>query len=81
VKLSLPKFQLALVLVLAAVSAAMVALIYSTLTPSFYFELSLRLSSFPLIFYQDAGQQDSNSNSAAPTTRALAGMPSLFRNA
>ena len=45
-KLSLPKFQLALVLVLAAVSAAMVALICSASEPSFYFEVSLRSSSF-----------------------------------
>jgi hypothetical protein len=45
VKLSLPKFQLALVLVLAAVSAAMVALICSASEPSFYFEVSLRSSS------------------------------------
>ena len=43
-KLSFPKFQLALVLVLAAVSAGVVALTYWALTPSFYFEVSMRSS-------------------------------------
>jgi len=41
VKLSLPKFQLALVLALAAISAGVVALTYWALTPSFYFEVSM----------------------------------------
>jgi hypothetical protein len=43
-KLSLPKFQLVLVLILAAFSAGIVALTYWALTPSFYFEVSLRSS-------------------------------------
>jgi hypothetical protein len=43
-KLSLPKFQLALVLFLAALSASVVALTYWALTPSFYFEVSMRSS-------------------------------------
>ena len=43
-KLSLPKFQLALVLALAAISAGGVALTYWALTPSLYFEVSMRSS-------------------------------------
>ena len=43
-KLSLPKFQLALLLALAAISAGVVALTYWALTPSFYFEVSMRSS-------------------------------------
>jgi hypothetical protein len=43
VKFSLPKFQLVLLLILAAFSAG-VALTYWALTPSFYFEVSMRSS-------------------------------------
>jgi hypothetical protein len=56
-KLSFPKFQLALVLVLAAVSAGVVALTYWAHTPSFYFEVSMRSSTGGMVrtFY-DVGR-------------------------
>jgi hypothetical protein len=64
VKLSLPKFQLALVLVLAAVSAGVVALTYWARTPSFYFEVSMRSSTGGIAqtFY-DVGRGISESDS------------------
>jgi len=42
VKPSFPKFQLALVLILAAVSAGAIAVTHWTLKPAFYFEVSMR---------------------------------------
>jgi len=63
-KLSSQKFQLALVLFLAAVLAGVVALIYSAQTPSFYFEVSMSSSTAGTgqIFYdigRDISEQDS----------------------
>ena len=63
-KLSLPKFQLVLVSSLAAFSAGVVALTYWALTPSFYFEVSMRSSTGGIAqtFY-DVGRGISESDS------------------
>jgi hypothetical protein len=63
-KVSLPKFQLVLVSSLAAFSAGVVVLTYWALTPSFYFEVSMRSSTGGIAqtFY-DVGRGISESDS------------------
>jgi hypothetical protein len=61
VKFSLPKFQLVLLLILAAFSAG-VALTYWALTPSFYFEVSMRSNPFTLRHYAGCSSRPARSS-------------------